>query len=118
MNDILYINDLTLSCILGVFEQERKTKQNVMISIELHLDLRKPGKTDDINDTVSYHDIAAAVTKMVEKSQYFLLEALAEAIAEICLADRRVKLVNVYIEKPKALTQAKSSGITIQRKNE
>jgi D-erythro-7,8-dihydroneopterin triphosphate epimerase len=118
MHDKIFINDLTLACVIGVFDFERKIKQNVIINIELHLDLRKAGKSDDINDTVSYQDIVDVITKKVERSQFHLLEALAEMIAEICLNDKRVKHAHVKIEKPKAIPNAKSSAVEILRKNE
>lgn len=118
MHDKIFINDLTLSCIIGVFDFEREIKQNVIINIALHLDLSKAGKTDDINDTVSYHDIVLEVTKKVEGTKFHLLEALAEVVAEICLKDKRVQHAHVKIEKPKAIPNAKSSAVEIVRKND
>ena len=116
--DTLYINDLTLPCIIGVFEHERKDKQLVVINIALSVDTKKAGETDDLKDTVSYHDIAHEVAAMVSESQYYLLEKLAQAVADVCLKDKRVKQVKVHIEKPKALRLAKSSAIEIIRYNE
>jgi dihydroneopterin aldolase len=118
MHDKIFINELTLSCIIGVFDFERKLKQNVIITIELHLDISTAGKTDDINDTVNYQAIVDDVTKTVERSQFHLLEALAERVAAICLKDNRVKHAHVKIEKPKAIPNAKSSAVEIVRKNE
>lgn len=118
MKDTIFINDLMLSCILGVFPHERETKQIVYISIKLSVDLTKAGKTDDINDTVSYHDTVLAVTKRVENSRCHLLEALAQTVADECLSDKRVKQVSVYIEKPKALPLARSSAVEVIRTNE
>jgi D-erythro-7,8-dihydroneopterin triphosphate epimerase len=118
MHDKIFVNDLIISCIIGVFDFERKSKQNVIISIELHLDLSTPGKTDNIKDTVSYQEIVDEITKKVEESKYHLLEALAEMVAAICLKDNRVKHAHVKIEKPKAILNAKSSAVEIIRKNE
>jgi FolB domain-containing protein len=118
MHDKIFINDLTLACIIGVFDHERQIKQNIIINIELHLDLYKAGNSDDINDTVSYHDIVLAITEKVETSKFHLLEALAEEIAKICLTDKRIKHAHIKIEKPKAIPNAKSSAVEIVRKNE
>ena len=118
MYDKIFINDLILPCTIGVFDFERKNKQNVIINIALHLDVSKAGKTDAIEDTVNYQDIVNAVSKKVETSKYHLLEALAEMIAAICLKDKRVKQAHVKIEKPKAIANAKSSAVEIIRKNE
>jgi D-erythro-7,8-dihydroneopterin triphosphate epimerase len=116
--DTLFINDLTIPCIIGVFEQERKDKQLVVINIALTVDTKKAGLTDDLNDTVSYHDIAHSVTNMVSNSQFKLLEKFAQEVANICLKDKRVKQVKVHLEIPKALKLAKSSAIEIIRNNE
>lgn len=116
--DTLFINDLTIPCIIGVYEHERKEKQLVIITIALSVDTRIPGKTDDLKDTVSYQKIAHEVENMVSNSQYQLLERLAQAVADICLNDKRIKQVKVRIEKPKAVKLAKSSAIEIIRYNE
>jgi dihydroneopterin aldolase len=118
MHDKIFINDLTLPCVIGDFDFERKLKQNVIITIELHLNLSKAGKTDDIADTVNYQVIVDKITKKVEESKFHLLEALSEMIAAICLEDLRVKHAHVKIEKPKAISNAKSSAVEIIRKNE
>jgi D-erythro-7,8-dihydroneopterin triphosphate epimerase len=117
-SDTLFINALTVPCVIGVFENERKKKQPVVISCELTVDTRKAGETDDINDTVSYHDIANDIYEVVSKSQCQLLEKLAQIVADICLKNKKVKRVIVLIEKPQALEHAKSSAIKIIRANE
>lgn len=116
--DTLFINDLTIPCIIGVFKHERNEKQIVIINIALSVDTKKAGESDNINDTVSYHEIAQEVTEMVSDSQFSLLEKLAQEIAAICLKDKRVRQVKVHIEKPKALKLAKSSAIEIIRTRE
>jgi len=116
--DTLFINDLTIPCIIGVYEHERKDKQLVVINIAFSVDTKIPGKTDELNDTVSYRDIAHEVENIVSNSQYHLLEKLAQVVADICLNDKRIKQVTVHIEKPKAIKLAKSSAIEITRYNE
>ena len=116
--DTLFINELIVPCIIGVFESERKEKQLVSITIALSVDTKTAGKTDDLTDTVSYHEIAHEVANMVSNSQFYLLEKLAQAIADICLKDKRVKQVKVHVEKPKAVKIAKSAAIEIIRYNE
>src|SRR6266567_715449 len=116
--DTIFINDLTIPCVIGVFEHERKDKQLVIINLALSVDVKKAGETDDLNDTVSYQNIAHEVADMVSNSQFYLIEKLAQAIADICLKDKRVKQAKVHIEKPKAVKLAKSSAIEIIRNNE
>ena len=116
--DIIYINDLIVPCIVGAFEHERGSKQNVTINLSFAVDTKKAGKSDDLKDTVSYHDIAHNVHEMVTQSSYHLLEALAQSVADICLQDKRIQQITVSIEKPKAVKIARSAAISITRSNE
>ena len=81
-SDTLFINDLSIPCIIGVYDYERKEKQMLHISLALTVDTIKAGQTDEIKDTVSYHDIANDVVTLVETSQYHLLEKLAHVVAK------------------------------------
>ncbi|MBI5122531.1 dihydroneopterin aldolase [Candidatus Roizmanbacteria bacterium] len=116
--DTIYINDLVVSCIIGIFEDERIKKQPVIINIALSVDTRKAAVSDNLNDTVSYHDIYLEINELVGKSKFFLIEKLAQEIATLCLKDKRVKQVVVHIEKPNAVKLGKSSAIEITRSNE
>ncbi|MDO8812538.1 MAG: dihydroneopterin aldolase [Gallionella sp.] len=114
--DRIRICDLLVRCILGINENERREKQDVMISLTIHTDLFKAGKSDRIEDTVDYRALKKRVLSMVENSQYLLLEALAEAVAELCLDQHGVQQVDVCVEKPHALRFARSVAVEITRK--
>lgn len=113
--DKIYIRDLLTQCIIGVNEEERHTKQDVVINITLHADLSRAGRTDDFYDTVDYKAVKQKVLAMVESSKYFLIEALAEKIAQICLEFEVVELVDILVEKPAALRFARTVGVEITR---
>ena len=113
--DKIFIRELALRCIIGIFPEERREKQDIVINIELHCDLRKAGGSDDLNDTVDYKAIKKAILELVENSRFKLIEALAENIAKLALADEKVKQVVVTIDKPGALRFAKSSAVEITR---
>ena len=113
--DRIHILDLKLRCIVGVFPEERREKQDVILNLTLHADLRKAGSSDDLADTVDYKTIKKKVIALVEASSYQLVERLAERVAEVCLEDRRVKKVEVFLEKPGALRFARSVGVEIAR---
>lgn len=113
--DRIYIRDLALRCIIGIYPEERKNKQDVIINITLETDLRAAGKSDSLNDTVDYKTIKLAVLDFVEKSSFQLIESLAEGIAEICLKDRRVQSATVTIDKPGALRFCRSVAVEITR---
>lgn len=114
--DKIFIRDLALRCIIGIYPEERREKQDVIINVEMHCDLRKAGNSDDLNDTVNYKSIKKAILKLVEESSFNLIESLAENIAAIALADEKVQQVVITIDKPGALRFARSSAVEITRK--
>lgn len=113
--DKILIKDLLVRCILGVNDDERREKQDVLINLVLFADLHPSGHSDDLADSVDYRAIKKQVLAMVETSQFYLVEALAEHIAEQCLAHPRVQRVQVTVEKPSALRFARSVGVEITR---
>ena len=54
MKDIIYIEDLRVKTIIGIFDWERETKQEVSIDIEFPFDCMKAAKNDSIEDTLDY----------------------------------------------------------------
>ncbi|MHC4605579.1 MAG: dihydroneopterin aldolase [Planctomycetota bacterium] len=113
--DKIHIRDLLVRCIIGVFGKERRSKQDVLISITMHADLGKACRTDDMDDTIDYKALKKKVIAEVEGSKYYLIERLAERIAEICLENRRVEKVVVSVDKPGALRFARSVAVEIVR---
>ena len=116
--DRLHIKDLLLRCVVGVNDEERRDKQDVIINITLYVDLAVPCRSDRIEETVDYKAIKKRVIGMIESSSFFLVEALAEAIAAICLESVMVEAVDVSVEKPGALRFARSVGVEITRRRE
>jgi D-erythro-7,8-dihydroneopterin triphosphate epimerase len=113
--DRIFIRDLALRCIIGIYPEERREKQDIVINVAMECDLRKAGRSDELEDTVDYKNIKKAILKLVEKSQFQLIESLAENIADLALADEKVQQVSVTIDKPGALRFAKSSAVEITR---
>ncbi len=114
--DRILIEDLRARCIIGVNEDERREKQEVAINLAIHTDLRKAGRSDRLDDAVDYRALKKKVSKMVEGSEYFLIEALAEAIARLCLEDPKIEEVRVRVDKPLALRFARSVAVEITRR--
>jgi FolB domain-containing protein len=113
--DCILIADLAARCIIGVNGEERREKQDVLISLALEADLSAACRSDRFEDTVDYRALKKRILGIVEASTYYLLEALAQAVADACLADPRVLRVRVRIEKPGALRFARSVGVEILR---
>ena len=115
MPDRIIISDLFLRTIIGINDDERTNRQDVLVNLVLSVDTRTAGRSDDIADTVNYRTLTKDVIDLVEGSQFFLIEKLAEEIAQLCLRDDRVEDVTVTIGKPAALRFAKSVGVSIRR---
>ena len=115
MSDQIHITDLSLRTIIGINEEERRSRQDVLINITLTADTRAAGASDDIADAVNYRTIAKRVIAMVEGSRFYLVEKMAAEIAAICLDDPRVERARVRVEKPGALRFARSVGVEIER---
>jgi D-erythro-7,8-dihydroneopterin triphosphate epimerase len=113
--DKILIKDLLARCIVGINEEERREKQDVIINITLTADLEKACKTDRFEDTVDYRAIKKKILGIVESSQFYLIEALAEHIAQACLEFSGIAGALVLVEKPSALRFARSVGVEIYR---
>ena len=113
--DRILISDLLVRCIIGVNEDERREKQDVVINLSISTDLSKPGKSDRFEDAVDYRDLKKRIMAMAESSRFYLVEALAEAVASLCLEHPAVAQVLVRVEKPLALRFARSVGVEITR---
>jgi len=113
--DRIYIRRLHARCIIGIFPEERTEKQDVYLNITMYADLRDAGVSDAIEDTVDYKRVKKRVLAMVEQSEFFLLERLAEQVATLCLEDPHIERVEVVIDKPGALRFADSVAVHIVR---
>jgi 2-amino-4-hydroxy-6-hydroxymethyldihydropteridine diphosphokinase len=115
MSDQIWIKDLLLRTIIGINDEERRNLQDVLINIILFADTRPAGASDEIEHAVNYRTITKRIIRLVEGSQFYLVEKMAAEIAEICLDDPRVERATVRVEKPGALRFARSVGIEIDR---
>ena len=115
MTDKIQIQDLLLRAIIGINDEERRNRQDVLINVTLHADTRAAGRSDDMADAVNYRTLTKRIIALVENSQFYLVEKLAAEIAALCLDDPRVERADVRVEKPGALRFARSVGVEIQR---
>jgi FolB domain-containing protein len=114
-DDRIIIRDLLLRGIIGINEWEREKEQDILINLEVAVDARLPGLTDEMSDSLNYRTITKDVIEYVESSRHFLVEALATGIARIVTTRYGAERVKVRVEKPGALRFAGSVGIEIER---
>lgn len=115
MADLIHIRDLAVRCIVGIYPEERRARQDVILNMVLEGDFRRAAATDDIRHAVDYKQLKKRIVEHVEDSSYRLIETMAEAVARICLRDRGVRRVTVTVDKPGALRFARSVAVEITR---
>ncbi len=113
--DIVFIEDLRIDTVIGIYDWERKIRQTVSIDIEMAKDIRKAAKSDDIEDTLSYKDVAKRLIEFVEASEYELVESLAEEICRIVREEFGSPWVRLVLDKPGAVRGARSVGVILER---
>jgi FolB domain-containing protein len=113
--DKIIIKDLLLRGIIGINDDERVNKQDILINITIFADTRQAAVSDDIEDAVNYRTITKRIIDHVEASADFLVEKLVNDIAQIILGEFGAERVIVRVEKPGALRYAQSVGIEIDR---
>ena len=118
MMDKIYINELLVRCIIGINQEERRDKQDILINIILHCNLKIAATNDNFKDAIDYRSIKQKIFSMAESSHFFLIESLAENVANICLKESGVTTAHVLVEKPSALRFAKSVGVEIIRERD
>jgi FolB domain-containing protein len=113
--DIIEIDNLRLRCIIGFSPHERGDRQDVIISLRIGTDMRRAGQTDNPDDAFNYRTVTKSIIGHVEASSYYLVEALAAAIARICVVEHDAPWVQVRVHKPGALRFSDSVGVVIER---
>jgi len=116
MTDKIFLQGLKVSCILGTLPRERKKKQPVVLDLAFPAPVRDPARTDDLRQALDYQKIAAGAAEFVSQSRFFLLETLAERLAEMLLRKFKLKLITLCVAKPNALHNAESVSVRITRK--
>ena len=113
--DKIFLHELKIETIIGIWEWERKIRQVVSIDLEMGADIRKAAASDSVEDTLNYKNVAKRVQQFVADSEFQLVETLAEKIAEIVLTEFDVPWVEVRINKPGAIRNARDVGVMIRR---
>ena len=113
--DIVYIRDLRIDTIIGIYDWEREVRQTISIDLEMAADIRRAAATDDIQYALNYKAVAKRLIAFVEGSKPLLVERLAEEIASIVLIEFDVPWLRLRLSKPGALRGAQDVGIVIER---
>ena len=113
--DIVFVEDLRIETVIGIYDWERKIRQTIAIDLEMAFDNRKPASSDKIDDTLDYKAVSKRLITFVENSHFELVETLAEGCADIVMQEFNVPWLRLKLSKPGAVTGAKAVGVRIER---
>ena len=113
--DMIYLNDLKIDTVIGIYDWERRVKQTISLDLEMATDIKKAAASDSIDDTLNYKAVAKRLIAFVEESEFQLVETLTEQIAEIIINEFGVPWVRVCLNKRGAVRHASGVGIVIER---
>jgi dihydroneopterin aldolase len=114
-HDIVFIEDLRIQTVIGVYDWEREITQTVSLDLEMAFDIRGAAASDAIADTLDYKSVAKRLIQFVEASEFQLVEALAERCAQIVLAEFPVNWLRLKLSKPGAVRGSSAVGVVIER---
>lgn len=114
--DKIFLSALSVECIVGIWEWERRVKQTVIIDLEMAADIRRAAASDRIEDTIDYKQVAKRLLACVGESQFHLVETLTERIAQVVVTEFGVSWVKVRLNKQGAIRGARDVGIEIERR--
>ncbi len=113
--DIIYLHDLRIDTVIGVFDWERRIRQTVILDLEMAADIRRAAASDDLADTLNYKAVAKRLIDFVGHSDFQLVETLAERVAELVLKEFTVPWLRLRVNKQGAVRGARDVGVIIER---
>ncbi|HRX36342.1 MAG TPA: dihydroneopterin aldolase [Aestuariivirga sp.] len=109
----VFVRDLELEALIGIYEHEKTDPQRIVVNIDLSV--KEGSGDDDISHVVSYEIVVKKVEAIIGEGHINLVETLCERIAQSCLTDKRVVAARVRVEKPDIIPNARSVGVEIEQ---
>lgn len=113
--DIVYVRDLKVETIIGIYDWERQVKQMVSLDLEMGADISKAAASDSIEDALNYKAVSKRLISFIENSEFQLVETMAEQVATIVLEEFKVPWLKLRLSKPGAVRGAQDVGVIIER---
>lgn len=116
--DKVFLRDLRIDTVIGIWEWERHVRQTVSLDLEMATDVGRAAAGDDIAAALNYKEVAKRLIEFVASSRFELVESLTEAVARIVVTEFGVAWVKVSIAKPAAIEGSREVGVSIERRSE
>jgi dihydroneopterin aldolase len=113
--DIIFIHELKIKTLIGIYPWERKVAQTIQLDIEIALPTSKACQTDNFEDALDYASIINRINESLSQKQFSLLEALAEHIAQIILTEFKSPWTKVNVAKLCMIRDVKKITVCIER---
>jgi dihydroneopterin aldolase len=113
--DIVYLNDLRVDTVIGIYDWERRTRQTVILDIDMAADIKKAAASDSIDDTLDYKAVAKRLIFYISETEFSLVETLAENVAAILLEEFHVPWCRIRLNKKGAVRGVRDVGVIIER---
>ncbi len=113
--DIIYLSDLRINTVIGIYDWERRVKQTIILDLEMAADIQAAANSDRIEDTLNYKDVAKRLFAYVGESEFELVETLAEKVAEMIITEFKVPWLRLKVNKQGAVRGVRDVGVIIER---
>jgi dihydroneopterin aldolase len=113
--DTIFIQGLKIDTIIGIYDWEREIRQDIVLDIQMSADIKAASVTDNIEQTLSYKSVCKRLIDFVQKSEFQLVETLAESVTQIVIEEFNVEWVKLTVNKGEAVTGAQGVGVIIER---
>jgi dihydroneopterin aldolase len=112
----LSIRELRISCIVGVYPDERKREQDLFVDVDMDFDFARVAASDHLADTVDYTGVAADLTAFIRAERFQIIETLAHRACERILERHPgVRRCRIVIRKPAAVAHALGAVVTVEQ---
>lgn len=113
--DTVFLNDLRIETLVGIYEWERKVPQTIQLDLEIALASSKSCHSDDVADTIDYGAVVARIKEELAQRRFNLLEALSEHLAGMIMTEFAAPWVRISVAKLELIRGVKRVGVTIER---
>ena len=113
--DRIFLHGLTVECIIGFIDWERRVRQTVVVDLEMPVDCTRAAASDEVADTLDYKKVAKRALEFIGASEFRLVETLAHRLALVILAEFGVEWVRISLNKPGAIRNSRDVGVVIER---
>ncbi|EAT12791.1 dihydroneopterin aldolase [Bermanella marisrubri] len=113
--DKVFINQLTIETIIGIYDWEREIKQRVVLDLEMAWDNKPAAQSENIELALNYKAVCDRLQDFIGNNGFLLVETMAEAVAQLLMHEFNVGWLRLKVTKPDAIPQAHGVGVEIER---